>query len=426
MQTLLYLIVALSLLIFFHEFGHFVVARLFGVRVETFSIGFGPKFLKKRIGNTTYAISLIPLGGYVKMSGENPDEPAKAPYDFYAKPPWQRILIALAGPAMNLLLAVVFFAITFNIGRYIPTYEMEKPIVGFVLSGSQIKPGDEILDVNDQKIRTWKEFREVVALNPNKNLNLVVKRGQKSIPVMIHTGMDKKLGVGTIGIVPAIKPTISNVVSNSPAEKSGLKPKDVILSINGHDVSRWEELVKDVSKSNGKPINMKVLRNGRILTLNVKPSFNKKYNRYMIGITPLIKLSFVRYPLVEAIKKGIQEFRSETKLFFVFLFKLLTGQASIKSLGGPILIAEVAKKAAAAGISNFMYFLGFISLQLGYFNLFPLPILDGGLIFTFLIEMIRRKPLSTTFRERFQEIGIVLILALTVVVFYNDIMRFMH
>ena len=424
MQTLLYFIIALGILIFVHEFGHFIAARLFGVRVETFSIGFGPKLFKFRCCETEFAVSLIPLGGYVKMAGEDPDKPVKSPDEFYAKPPWQRIVIALAGPLMNLLLAVVFFALSYSIGRYIPSYQVEAARVGFVLSQNvPLKPGDVIVSANGKPVRSWKELNQIVALNPNRDITLTVKRNGKLETVKVHTGVDEKNGVGTLPVVPAIKPVIGKVIKGSPAEKAGLKPGDIILKINGRDITRWEQVVELIGKSNGKPVELLILRNGKRLKITVKPHLNKKYGRYTIGIVPKVNLIFVKYPPLKAFEKGIEEFKSQTALFFTFLYKLLTGQASIKSLGGPILIAEVAGKAAQAGISNFIYFMGFISLQLGYFNLLPLPVLDGGLILLFLIELLRRKPVSPQFREKFQQVGLALIGLLMAIVFYNDIMR---
>ncbi len=424
MQTLLYFLIALGILIFVHELGHFLAARFFGVKVETFSIGFGPKLFKFRCCQTEFAVGLIPLGGYVKMAGEEPDKPPKSPDEFYAKPPWQRIVIALAGPLMNLLLAVIFFTLSFTIGRYVPAYQVERPTVGAVASSQiPLKPGDTIIAVNGQKVSNWKELNQIVALNPNKEITLEVKRNGQVKEVKVKTGIDQKNGIGTLEVVPAIKPKIGKVIEGSPAQKTGLKPGDVILKINGKEITSWRQVVETIGKSGGKEVELLILRGSERIKVKVKPHFNEKVKRYTIGIVPKFEMVFVKYPLPQAFKKGIEEFKSQSSLFFTFLYKLVTGQASIKSLGGPILIAEVAGKAAQAGISNFIYFMGFISLQLGYFNLLPLPVLDGGLILMFLIEMIRRRPLSASFREKFQQVGLFLLALLMVIVFYNDIMR---
>ena len=424
MATLLYFVIALGILIFVHELGHFLAARAFGVRVETFSIGFGPKLFKFNCCGTEFAVSLIPLGGYVKMAGEDPDTPPKSPDEFYAKPPWQRIVIALAGPIMNLLLAVVFFALSFTIGRYVPSYQLEVPRVGFVLSEKlPLRPGDVIVEVNGEKVKNWKDFDRIVALNPDKDLNVVVGRNGKVEKLTVHTGIDRKNGIGTIPVIPAVKPVIGKVLPNSPAERAGFKTGDVILRINGKEITRWEQVVRTIGESRGKEVELLVLRNGKRLKIRVKPEFNKKLGRYTIGIVPKVNLVFVKYPPTEALKRAVAEFKSQTELFFTFLYKLITGQASIKSLGGPILIAEVAGKAAQSGISNFIYFMGFISLQLGYFNLLPLPVLDGGLILMFLIEILRGRSLSPQFREKFQQLGLLILGLLMIIVFYNDIMR---
>ncbi|WP_456397312.1 RIP metalloprotease RseP [Desulfurobacterium sp.] len=426
MTTILAFIVALGILITIHEAGHFLAAKFFGVKVETFSLGFGPPIFKKQVGETEYIIAAIPLGGYVKMAGEDPDEPIKSERDFYAKPPWQRIIIALAGPFMNLLLAIFLFTTVYSIGRYVPTYSIETAKVGFVPENSTLKQGDIIEKVNGEKIKTWKEFEKIVALNPNKKLTLTVKRDGKEIDVAIKTGIDNKTGVGTVNIVPALKPVIGQIVKGSPAEKAGLEKKDVILKINGKEIRNWNQVVDEIKNSNGKEITLEILRKEKKLTIKVKPEYNKKYKKYVIGIVPEIDQTFIKYPFPEAIKMGIKEFISQSTLFFTFLKKLITGNASVKSLGGPIMIAQVAGKAAKAGLSSFLYFMGFISLQLGYFNLLPLPVLDGGLIVMFLIEWIRGRALSPQFRERFQQIGFALLGILMILVFYNDIMRLFH
>ncbi len=427
MHTLFYFIVVLGILITVHELGHFLVAKLFGVNVEVFSIGFGPKVLKKKWGETEYALSLFPLGGYVKMSGEDPDEPVKGPGDFYAKPPWQRILIAFAGPFMNLFLAVCFFALSFSMGRFVPTYQLDKVKVGVVVEkGIGLEPGDLIVAVGGEKIKSWKEFSRIVALNPGRTLDVEVIRKGKRLKVELKVGKDERTGVGTVGFVPAIKPLIGKVVKGSPAEASGLKEGDVILSIGGKEVNSWDRVVKLINESKGKEIEIVVLRGGKVLRISVKPRFNKNYGRFTIGIVPRMDMTFVKYSAFDSVKKSFEEFVSQSTLFFSFLYKIITLKVSLKSLGGPIMIAEVAGKAASAGLSNFIYFVGFISLQLGYFNLIPLPVLDGGLILMFIVEMIRRKPISASFREKFQQVGMAILGLLMILVFYNDIVRLLN
>ncbi len=426
MHTLFYFAIVLGVLITVHEVGHFIAAKLFDVKVEVFSVGFGPKVLRRRFGETEYALSLFPLGGYVKMSGEDPDVPVKDPRDFYAKPPWQRILIAAAGPLMNLLLAFLLFAASFSMGRYIPSYQLERAKVGEVIGHLPLKRGDIILSVNGRKVKSWKEFSRLIALNPGREVEVEVLRKGRRVRVSLKVGRDSRTGIGKVDVVPAIKPLVGRVVKGSPAEVSGLKEGDVILSIDGKEIGNWEEVVETVRDSKGKELSFKVLRGGKELTIKVKPRFNRRYGRYMVGIVPKLDMTFVKFSPVGSLKAGFKEVLSQSSLFFSFLYKLITLKASIKSLGGPIMIAQVAGKAASAGLSNFIYFMGFISLQLGYFNLIPLPVLDGGLILLFIVEVVRRKPISSSFREKFQQAGMAILGLLMILVFYNDILRLIN
>ncbi len=426
MITIVAFIIAIGILITIHEAGHFLAAKFFNVKVETFSIGFGPPIFKKKSGETEYVVAAIPLGGYVKMSGEDPNEPVKSERDFYAKPPWQRIVIALAGPIMNLLLTIILFSTVYTIGKYVPTYSIKTPKVGFASTNSTLKQGDIIEKVNKKPVKTWQEFEKIVALNPDKELDILIKRDGKNVNIKVKTGKNEKNGTGTIDIVPALKPVIGKIIKNSPAEKAKLKNGDIILSINGKEITGWEQVVNEIKDSNGKEITLIILRDGKREEKKVKPQYNKEHKKYVIGIVPKIDQTFIKYPPFEAVKMGTKQFLSQSTLFFTFIKKLVTGNASFKSLGGPIMIAQVAGKAAEAGLSSFLFFMGFISLQLGYFNLLPLPVLDGGLIVMFLIEWIRGKPLSQKFVERFQQIGFALLGILMILVFYNDIMRLFH
>lgn len=423
MHAVLYFFIAIGILVFLHEFGHFIAAVLAGVRVETFSIGFGPKLLRFRLARTEFAVSAVPLGGYVKMSGEDPEKPSLAPYDFYAKSPQRRILIALAGPFMNLLTAFLFFALAFQMGRYLPSYQVERPVVGKVLSeGVPLEPGDVILAIDGKPIKDWAEFSRIVAVNPGARLRVTVERDSRRLEVSVDVGTTDD-GLGSVPVLPAVKPIVGRVIKGSPAERAGFEPGDVILSINGKRIKVWDDVVSTIGNSKGAPVVVRVLRNGRELSITAQPEFNRKLGRFTVGIVPEVKLVFVRYEGFDAVKRGAREFLLQSETFFSFLGKLLSGSASVRSLGGPIAIAEIAGKAGSAGLSNFVYFLGFISLQLGYFNLFPLPVLDGGLILMFLFELLKGGAVSPKLRERFQQVGFVLIALVMALVFYNDILR---
>ncbi|ADU97718.1 membrane-associated zinc metalloprotease (plasmid) [Thermovibrio ammonificans HB-1] len=314
----------LELLILAHELGHFIAARAFGVRVETFSIGFGPKVLKFRCCDTEFAVSLIPLGGYVKTANESPDTP-----------PWQRIVIALAGPLMNLLLAVICFTAVYLSGVVIPDSKVVKVLPG------------------------------------------------------------------------------------SPAYEAGIKSGDRILKVNGEPF-RWSLFEKAVES--GKEVKLTILRDGKGLSVTLKPVFMEKFHRRISGV--FLNYRKVSYPLPEALKKGLQEYAKLSALFFKTLYKLATGKVSLRSIGGPILSTQELQRAVHQGITALLLYAGFISLQLGYFNLLPLPVLDGGAILLHLAEALRGgRPVPAVARAVFNLIGLALLAAVVLIGLANDLKR---
>ncbi len=407
METFLAFIVVIGVLITVHEFGHFFAAKLFGIGVQEFSVGFGPPIVSFKSKETEYKLCWLPLGGYVRMKGEEPESSDKD--GFYSKPPWVRIVVAFAGPLMNLVIAFFLFFAAFSLGSYVPSFQNKAPVA---FNGT-------VVSVNGKRVSSWKELYsdiEKLRVNGKKQVTFVIKTksGKKSLSVPIKEAQQ---------LHPPFSPVIGQVVKGMPAYKAGLKPGDKIISINGNKVSFWEDLSKYIASSKGGYINLKVERGNETLTLKLKPIFDRRLKKYVIGITPKVKLTFVRYPPLKALKRAAAEVKSQTVLFFSFLKNLITGRSSIKNLGGPILIAQVAGKAARAGLATFLYFMAFISLQLAYFNLLPLPALDGGLILLFSYELIRRKPLSKKTVESFEKIGFAILAVLMIIVFYNDISR---
>jgi regulator of sigma E protease len=343
-------LVVLGILIFFHEFGHFLVARLFRVGVEKFSLGFGPRLLGKKIGITDYRLSLVPLGGYVKMVGEEPDEdldPQLIPLSFTHKHVLKRILIVFAGPFFNVLLAVLIF---------------------------------------------W-----VIALSSG---------------IMI------------------LKPSVGSVKDGSPASLAGFKPGDLVTAINGVAVETWEAMADRITHSNGKPLEITVERPGGTVVLQATPELVKSKNllgedikRYVIGIGTAGETTSQKLNFFQAAKESLRQTYSIVELMVMIVAKLITGSISIDTVGGPIMIAQMAGDQAKAGISSLFQFIAVISVNLAVINLLPIPILDGGHLLFFGIEALKGRPVNLKVREIAQQVGMVILIMLMILVFYNDITR---
>lgn len=344
------LVIVLGVLIFFHELGHFLVARLFGVGVEKFSLGFGPRLIGKKIGITDYIISAIPLGGYVKMVGEQPDadlDPADIPISFTHKNVWKRILIVAAGPFFNFLLAVIIF---FGI---------------FQLSGMFI-----------------------------------------------------------------LKPSIGEVQEDTPAYRGGLKKNDLITSINGVELSTWEEMAKIITESRGTPLSVSVRRGDSTRTVTITPEsktfkniFNEDVNRYVIGITASGDGITKDLNVFQSFGESIIQTYHISVLTLKGVIKILQGAISPKTLSGPIMIAQMAGDQAREGATNLIFFIALISINLAILNFLPIPVLDGGHLLFFFIEAATGSPVSIRIREIAQQAGIFLLILLMIYVFYNDIAR---
>jgi regulator of sigma E protease len=430
MTTFISFIIVLGVLIFIHELGHFVVAKLSGVGVEKFSLGFGPKLLSVKKGETEYRISILPLGGYVKMVGESPDEDVSETdfkKSFTHRPVGTRAAIVASGPLMNLVLAAVLLPVIFMLGIKVPAY-LERPAeVGFVAPGENaekagIKKGDIIESVDDKKTKNWEELLSLLSLNPGKSSVLEVVRGDKEIKIDFVTATAPDTGGSIIGMYPPMMPVIGEVSKGYPAKEAGLKPGDVILSVNVAPITHWAELETIVHKD-GLKKSFLIKRGDKELTVDVTPRYNKDMKVYLVGITRKDEQIFRRYGFFDAIGKGLNLAVDMTGRLFVVIKGLVLGQYSLKTLGGPLMIAQVAGKAAETGLTDFLSLVAFLSLQLGIINLFPIPVLDGGHLLFFGIESIKGKPLSEKFMGIAQQIGIALLIALMVFVTYNDIFR---
>ncbi len=425
--NILAVVIMFGVLVTIHEFGHFVMAKLFGVYVKTFSIGFGKKLFCKKWGETEYCLSLVPLGGYVAMLGEETDEMEDDnPRNFNNKTKWQRIIILVMGATLNIVLAVVLFTFVNALHRPVPIWKDKPVTVGWVDNESPafvsgLKYGDKILYFDGKKVKNWDEFLIKVATNPNRTVKLTVEREGNLIDKEVKVVEKGKDRAGYIGVYPALRVQVRMVMPGSPAEKAGIKPGDKILAVNGTEIVKGlEQFINFVKKSSGE-LNLKVERNGKVLNFKINPEGEGENRK--IGVVIELPYKIVKLPLPKAFVTALQDTKKYTVLTFNVIGKLLRGEMSIRSISGPVDIARISGQAARSGIANFLYIMGLISLQLGIFNLLPIPMLDGGHIFIILIEAIRRKDLSAKLKERITTVGFFLLITLMTLVIISDILK---
>ncbi len=425
--NVLAVIIMFGVLVTIHEFGHFIMAKLFGVYVKTFSIGFGKKLVCKKWGETEYCISLIPLGGYVAMLGEEPEEAEDDnPRNFNNKPKWQRFIILVMGATLNIILAIVLFTVVNAVHRPVPLWKDAPVVVGWVDNESPafisgLQHGDKILYFDNKKVENWDQFLLLVATNPGKTVKLKIERNGNLIEKEVKIIEKGKSDAGYIGVFPALRVQIRMVMPGSPAERSGLKPGDKIIAVNGKEIVKGlEQFIKTVKNSEGE-LKLKVDRNGEILNFNVTPE--GKNGERKIGVVIELPYKVVKLPITKAFKTAFQDTKKYTELTFNVIGKLLKGEMSIRSISGPVDIARISGQAARSGMTNFIYIMALISLQLGIFNLLPIPMLDGGHIFILLIEAIRRRDLSAKLKERITTVGFFLLMALMTIVIISDILK---
>lgn len=448
MDYIIYFVITIGILVFIHEFGHFAAAKLSGMRADVFAIGFGKRLfgwnrktgftfgeLPKDFdgeGHTDYRLSLLPLGGYVKIAGmvdESMDtsfaESEPQPYEFRAKPVWAKIFVITAGVLMNLLLAwAIFWGGNFFQGKPItPT-----TTIAFVEDGSPAQlsgfvAGDKILSINGKQVNNWEELRAQIFINTlGENLNVTLERNGAIKNLSVERKLIPEDESKSLYLLPqGIKPGIGDVLKDSPAEKSGLKPGDIMLSLNGIPLYSPKQTTELISANTGREIQLVVKRKDEDLNILVTPGDDSKIG-VAIGPVFLGKTKMQTYGAFASIYYGWKDIEKMTALTFQMVGKVFSGNIEVgKAFGGPIKIAQIAAKSADSGMSSFLYFLALLSLSLAILNIMPFPVLDGGHLVMIIIEAIIRREIPIKIKMAIQKTGFVILLLLMAFIIYNDI-----
>ncbi len=424
--------VVLGVMIFVHEWGHFVAAKMAGVRVDVFSFGFGPRLFGVKRGDTDYRVSALPFGGYVRMAGDNPiEERSGADYEFLSKRRWVRVLIACAGPAMNFLLAFfIFWGIFWLVGLPLDNYRRLPADVAAVpnnaAGASGIQAGDRITEVNGVKTPTWDKVEaQLQDLQPGAPVMLTVNRAGNEVKLAAKMPAPPATVEPILGY-PSVPPIADEIGIGSPAEKAGMKAGDKIVAMNGKSIVTWLQLVDGVRGSNGNPIKFVVLRDGKEISLDITPFQGMAVDGssvWQVGVAPKVQAEFVRQAFVPAAKEaGIQTALGMRQIVEV-LGGLFTGKVKVGQLQSVVGIAREAGRAAKRGAVDLIWLSAIISLNLGLLNLLPIPILDGGHVLMLTIEGVIRRDLSIAVKERFVQVGFVFLMGIIAFVMYSDIFK---
>jgi regulator of sigma E protease len=433
-ENVLAFVFVLGVMIFVHELGHFLAARYFDVRVDAFAFGFGPRLFGFQRGETDYKVCLLPLGGYVKMAGENIGEPTGDPREFLSKPRWQRLIIALMGPVFNIILAVLLPAGVFVFHYERLSFYLEPAKLGYVEEQSPaaragIQEGDTVVAINGDPTPTWESVKLAEVAAANSEIMVTVERKGQRLELPVKLGAHPETGVGDAGWSEVAPVILDRVTPGMPAAEGGVQDGDILLSINGAPIHSSRKVPVMIQESGGKPVTMEVERGGQRLSLQVTPVYTEYEGSeatWRIGVgrvSPDYKRIETRLGVVEALRESIDQNRKNATLIFSFLGGLLEQRMSPKSLEGPIGIGRLAGDAARSGAPDLVILMAAISLNLGIFNLLPIPILDGGVITLLLMEMVWRKDISIAVKERIVQAGLVFLMLLFAFVMYNDILK---
>jgi regulator of sigma E protease len=426
MTSLLAFLFVLGVLVFVHELGHFLVARYHGVRCLTFSLGFGPKLIQTKRGDTVYCVSAIPLGGYVKMAGENAEDEREGKDDeFLSKSKWQRFQILLAGPAMNFILAIVVMTVVLYQGAEIPVYQDQPPVVGSVIEDSpaataDVRPGDRIMSVAGREVNTWEELFYAVLPRADREVEVVLRRDGEMRSIMLTPTGETEYNVGDLGVIPSISPQVVSVQSNSAARDAGIVAGDVIEGIEGRAVNQ-ESLVQTINDNPNVPLSLQIRRDGAQQDILVTPNLVDGVG--LIGVFLQPETRTIEPGPFEAFTLSLEQNYEWSGMIFQTLAGFFTRDTSPSQLVGPVGIAQLSGDAAEIGWMSLFGLMSMISLNLGILNLLPIPILDGGHIAIMALEGVSRRDFSVKLKEKMLLVGFALLMTLMVTVIYNDLTR---
>jgi regulator of sigma E protease len=427
-QTILPFLFVLGVLIFVHELGHFLVARWYGVKVLAFSLGFGPKLIKVTRGDTEYCISIIPLGGYVKLAGETAeDKPSGDPTEFLSKSKWIRFQVYLAGPVMNILLALILTTVVLSQGADVPLYRSSAPVIGSVKADGPgaragLLPGDRVMRVNDTTVNTWDDFDMAVLPKSGRQLTLAVQRGGSFLDLAVTPDAVGDFEFGDLGVEPLHRPVIREVVPDQPAARAGLQVGDVLLAVAGEPRLSREQVIERIQKSPGRPLVITVERGGVAQDLTVTPEPSGDIGLIGVGIWPY-ETKRVDPTLLTAMSMSATQTFEGAQVIGTTLAGLFTRETPVNQLVGPVGIAKMSGTTAQLGWIPLLALMSMISLNLGLLNLMPIPVLDGGHIAILAMEGLARRDFSMKVKERILMVGFALILMLMVTVIFNDVAR---
>jgi regulator of sigma E protease len=412
-------------IIFVHEGGHYLMAKLFDVKVLTFSLGFGPKIVGFRRGETEYRISWVPLGGYVRLGGESPEEATGDPRDFQCKPRWQRVLVYLAGPSTNVVFSIAVIAGVLMLGFPLPFYHNVPPIIGSVEAGSAgaaagLQPGDRVVDIRGRKPANWEAVAMAILESPGKAVPLTVERGEDRHDLVVVPTTVPQYAVGDAGLYATALPNVSRVFAGGAAAAAGLQEGDKLLAVDGRPLISQDDFIQYIQPRAAKPVRLTVRREGREVELVVTPRADAAgTGKVGVEITEAVRL-----PAGEAVIESVRYNWNITTQTLALVGKLITRQMKVETaLHGPLEIGKLAGEAKRRGWPFLLHLTALVSISIAILNLLPIPVLDGGQISVLLVESTIRRDLSLRLKEAINMVGLAFILLLMVTVIFFDVRR---